>query len=156
MALVAFDNGTADGKADSHAVALCCVEGLEKPIHAFRIETDTGVAQIDSLRIDEDETARQAARFYSTFDARVDTEAAALRALGASIVVGDIAPLAFASAARAGVPSAALGNFTWDWIYAGYPGFQRLAPGVLEIIRDSYATATLALRLWRFGVEPRQ
>jgi UDP:flavonoid glycosyltransferase YjiC (YdhE family) len=118
-------------------------------------ETDSGIAQIDSLRIDEDETARRAARFYSTFDARVDTEVAALRALGASIVVGDIAPLAFAAAARAGVPSVALANFTWDWIYAGYPGFERLAPGVLEIIRDSYATAALALRLpLHGGFEP--
>jgi L-arabinokinase len=130
-------------------------QSAHKSVEIVPIETDSGIAQIDSLRIDEDETARRAARFYSTFEARVDTEGAALRALGASIVVGDIAPLAFAAAARAGVPSAALGNFTWDWIYAGYPEFRRLAPGVLEIIRDSYATAALALRLpLHGGFEP--
>ena len=116
-------------------------------IELVPIETDTGMAQIDSLSIDEDESARRAARFYRTFDARVDAEAAALRSLGASLVVGDIPPLAFAAAARARVPSAALGNFTWDWIYAAYPRFEQLAPGVLEIIRHSYAAATLALRL---------
>src|SRR5580704_7105618 len=63
------------------------------PIEIVPVETDTGMAQIDSLRIDEDETAHRAARFYSTFDARVETEAAALRSLNASMVVGDIPPL---------------------------------------------------------------
>ena len=32
----------------------------------------------------------------------------------------DIPPLAFAAARAAGLPSIALGNFTWDWIYEGY------------------------------------
>jgi hypothetical protein len=146
-------NGLAERRPDARIVVRTTVprwlfdQSAHGTVEIVPIDTDSGIAQIDSLRIDEDETARRAAGFYSTFDARVDAEAAALRALGASIVVGDIAPLAFAAAARAGVPSAALGNFTWDWIYAGYPGFERLAPGVLEIIRDSYSTATLALRL---------
>jgi hypothetical protein len=154
-------NGLAARRTDVRTVVRTTVprwlfeRSARESVEIVPIETDSGVAQIDSLRIDEDETARRAARFYRTFDARVDTEAAALRALGASIVVGDIAPLAFAAAARAGVPSVALGNFTWDWIYAGYPGFERLAPGVLAIIRDSYATATLALRLpLHGGFEP--
>jgi UDP:flavonoid glycosyltransferase YjiC (YdhE family) len=124
-------------------------------IELVPIETDTGVTQIDSLRIDEDETARRAAQFYGTFDARAGAEAAALRSLGASIVVGDIPPLAFAAAALARVPSAALGNFTWDWIYAAYPRFERLAPGVLEIISRSYTAASLALRLpFHGGFQP--
>jgi L-arabinokinase len=110
-------------------------------------DTDTGVAQIDSLRLDEDETARRAARFYASFDERAGAEAEVLRSLGASLVVGDIPPLAFAAAHRAGVPSIALGNFTWDWIYAGYPQFERLAPGVIDRIAAAYATATRALRL---------
>jgi len=116
-------------------------------IELVPIETDTGVTQIDSLRIDEDDTARRAAQFYGTFDARAGAEAAALSSLGASIVVGDIPPLAFAAAALARVPSMALGNFTWDWIYAAYPRFEPLAPGILEIIRRSYTAASLALRL---------
>jgi L-arabinokinase len=110
-------------------------------------DTDIGVVQRDSLTLDEDETARQAARFYEGFARRVDEEAAVLQMLNASVVVGDIPPLAFAAAARAGVPSLALGNFTWDWIYEGYPQFERLAPGVLDIIRGAYGGATQALRL---------
>lgn len=112
-----------------------------------RADVDTGVAQVDSLRLDEDETARRAADFYSRFAEHVDGEAAVLRSLEAKVVVGDIPPLAHAAAARAGVPSAAFGNFTWDWIYGGYPSFERLASGVIGLIRESYSRATLALRL---------
>jgi L-arabinokinase len=110
-------------------------------------DTDVGMVQIDSLRLDEDETARQAARFYADFQRRVTEEAAALRRLRASIVIADIPPLAFPAARAAGVPSVALGNFTWDWIYEHYPQFESIAPGVLATIRTAYATATCALRL---------
>jgi hypothetical protein len=40
-----------------------------------------------------------------------------------------------------------LGNFTWDWIYAAYPQFETIAPGVVETIGASYARAAQALRL---------
>jgi L-arabinokinase len=110
-------------------------------------ETDTGVSQIDSLRPDEDDTARRAAAFYAEFDRRTLEEAAVLGRLDAALVIGDIPPLAFAAAARAGVPSVAVGNFTWDWIYRGYPAFDRAAPGVVDTIRHAYGHATHALRL---------
>jgi L-arabinokinase len=118
-------------------------------------DTDTGVIQRDSLSLDEPETIRQAGAFYRDFltpapgrdRSRVDDEAAFLTAIGATIVVGDIPPLAFAAAGRAGIPSVALGNFTWDWIYGGYPAFAREAADVIGVIRDAYACATLALRL---------
>src|SRR3970282_947656 len=54
--------------------------------------------------------------------------------------------LAFAVGAAAGIPSIALGNFTWDWIYADYPRV-RLAPSLLPTIRGAYAKASMALRL---------
>ena len=114
-------------------------------------ETDTGVAQLDSLRLDEEKTAADAARFHATFDDRVAHEAAALRDQRAAVVVGDIPALAFAAAARAGVPSVALANFTWDWIYEGIPHFESLAPGVLTTLRDAYARTSLALRLPMHG-----
>jgi UDP:flavonoid glycosyltransferase YjiC (YdhE family) len=118
-------------------------------------EPDTGAVQLDSLRLDEDETARRAAGFYRGFEARVDAEARLLAACGADVVVGDIPPLAFAAAARAARPSVAFGNFTWDWIYGDYPRFEELAPGVLGAIRTAYAEATLALRLpLHGGFEP--
>lgn len=125
------------------------------PIEIQVAETDTGMAQIGSLALDEDGSALEAARFYGSFDARVESESVRIASVGASVVVGDVPPLAFAAAARAGVPSVAVANFTWDWIYAAYPQFEHLAPGVLGVIRDAYSTATTALRLpLHGGFEP--
>jgi L-arabinokinase len=125
------------------------------PIELQEVEVDTGVVQIDSLRLDEDETALRAARFYATFEPRAEAEAAVLAELDASLVVGDVPPLAFAAAARARVRSMALANFTWDWIYSAYPRFERLAPGVIDVIRGAYARTTRALRLpLHGGFEP--
>jgi L-arabinokinase len=127
----------------------------ENAIEVQCVEVDTGMVQVDSLTIDHELTATRAATFYATFEARVDAEARVLRELDARLVVGDIPPLAFAAAERAGIGSIAVGNFTWDWIYEGAPGFEALAPGVLPRIRDAYATATLALRLpFHGGFEP--
>src|ERR1700693_120397 len=42
-------------------------------------ETDTGMVQLDSLRLDVEETARCTAAFYRDFDRRVADEAATLR-----------------------------------------------------------------------------
>ena len=120
---------------------------LQAPAEVSPCETDTGVVQHDGLSIDEDETARRAAAFYAGFDACVERERRWLVDRSATIVVGDIPPLAFAAAQAAGVPSVAISNFTWDWIYAGFPNFDRLAPGVRQQIADANALATLALRL---------
>jgi L-arabinokinase len=117
------------------------------PIELQQAESDTGVAQIDSLQIDEGATARRAAAFHEDFKARADAEASVLRELGATLVVADVPPLACAAAERAGIPSVVLGNFTWDWIYAGFPQFETAAPGVIDAIADAYARATRALRL---------
>ena len=74
-------------------------------------------------RLDEDETARVRRAFYADFDRRVARRSRSpAPSADAALVVGDIPPLAFAAAARAGVPSVAIGNFTWDWIYGVYRG----------------------------------
>jgi L-arabinokinase len=121
------------------------------PIEFTTVECDTGIVQIDSLRLDADESIRRADAFHAELDERAAREAAFLRSVGARVVVGDIPPLAFAAAARAGVPSIALGNFTWDWIYAGYPEQLASAPSLLPRIWKAYAQADVALRLPMHG-----
>ena len=93
---------------------------LRAPVDFQQTECDTGVVQFDSLRLDEAETVRRAAAFYAGFDARVAAERDLLRSMRPSLIVGDVPPLAFAAARAAGVPSIAIANFTWDWIYEGY------------------------------------
>jgi L-arabinokinase len=110
------------------------------------LETDTGVVQIDALTLDEADSIRRAWSFHSDLVTRAASETRSLRELGATLIVGDIPPLAFAVGAAAGIPSIALGNFTWDWVYADYPRV-RLAPSLLPAIRGAYAKASMALRL---------
>jgi L-arabinokinase len=110
------------------------------------LECDTGVVQIDSLNLDEADSIRRASAFHSDLVTRAASETRMLRELGAGLIVGDIPPLAFAVGAAAGIPSIALGNFTWDWVYSEYPRV-RLAPSLLPTIRGAYAKASMALRL---------
>lgn len=120
---------------------------LREPIDIVPIEVDTGLAQIDSLTIDENETGHRARRFYEHFDERVGAEASWLQAAGVQLVLSDVPPLATAAAVRAGIPSLVIANFTWDWIYQGLERFDRDAPGVLSTIERAYASTTCALRL---------
>ncbi len=111
------------------------------------VETDTGMVQPDSLTIDVAASIGQAHAFHRSLDARADAEAVRLAAGRVDLVVGDIPPLACAAAARSGVPSVVVGNFTWDWIYAGYPETAALAPTLVATIRAAYAQADQAWRL---------
>lgn len=113
---------------------------------------DTGVVQIDSLRLDEEESARRAAAFYATFEERVAREAAFLHEHRVDLVVSDAPPLACAAADIAGRRSIVISNFTWDWIYAAYrEPFGRIAPHVLPEIRQAYSDASEGWRLPMHG-----
>ena len=130
-------------------------QSVSKPIEFQTCEADTGVAQIDSLRLDEAETARRAASFYAEFHRRAAAEATILRTIKPDVVIADVPPLGVAAAHLADIPSVVLANFTWDWIYAAYPDFELLAPGVVDVIRKAYSTTTRALRLpLHGGFEP--
>jgi UDP:flavonoid glycosyltransferase YjiC (YdhE family) len=111
------------------------------------LECDTGAVQIGSLHLDPGETVRRAQAFMRDWPARVAAEAAVLRAHGATLVLADIPPLGIAAAKAAGLPAVAMSNFTWDWIYAAYPGTSDLS----RAIGDVYAGADLALRLPLWG-----
>lgn len=114
------------------------------------LECDTGIVQIDALTLDEADSIRRAAAFHTELVTRAASETRILRELGAGLIVGDIPPLAFAVGGSAGIPSVAIGNFTWDWVYADYPRV-RLAPSLLPAVRGAYAKASIALRLPMHG-----
>ena len=118
-----------------------------RSVRLSEVETDTGVVQIDSLRLDAAATIARATGFMRTFDARVKDEVDLLRLLGATLVIADLPPLGIAAARAAGVPAIAYGNFTWDWIYANYPGSHDL----VAQIGDIYSHTTFALRLPLWG-----
>jgi hypothetical protein len=109
------------------------------------LQCDAGMVQIDSLHIDTAASIRQAVEFQARVPALIATEAAYLRENGARMAIGDIPPLAAAAAHTAGIPSVAIGNFTWDWIYESYR--DQAAFELAREIRALYRHATIALRL---------
>ena len=132
----------------SSSVPAFLFEGVVKPpLSVRRVACDVGLAQRDALVIDEAGTVAAWRAFMAGWDGLVAAEAAWLREAGARLVVGDIPPLAFEAAQRAGLPSVAVGNFSWDWIYGHLAPRE---PGLAEAAarcRESYGRAELLLRL---------
>ena len=107
---------------------------------------DPGVIQRDSITHDDEASVAAARAFYRDFDRHVEAEARRLAGLGVDLIVGDIPPLAFAVASALGVPSLAIANFTWDWIYETMPGLAT-DTRTTATIREAYRLATRALAL---------
>ena len=111
------------------------------------VETDTGIVQIDSLHLDAMETVARVRQFMGTFEQRVQDEIEAIAPQRASLVLADIPALGVAVGKQAGLPTVALGNFTWDWIYSGYPD----TTDIVQSIGAAYSSADAALRLPMHG-----
>ncbi|WP_305042504.1 hypothetical protein [Geoalkalibacter sp.] len=122
------------------------------PVRARRL--DIGVLQRDSLHMDEGATLRAYRRLLAEREALLAEETASLRAAGVTLVVADIAPLAFAVAAAAGIAGVGVANFTWDWIYEDLIARHGDFADVLAAVRDDYRRATAFLRLPFAGTFP--
>jgi L-arabinokinase len=120
---------------------------IAPPLSVCRVECDVGLVQHDALAIDVGRTVAAWQGFMEGWEGRVAGEAAWLRGAGARLVLGDIPPLAFAAAAAAGVPSIALGNFSWDWIYAHLAVREPILSEAAGRAAEAYALADLLLRL---------
>jgi L-arabinokinase len=121
------------------------ITGREVPVEGLPL--DIAVAQSDPLHVDLEETLRKAKRYLSRWDELVAREVEACRKAQVSLIVGDIPPVAFAAARALGIPSLALANFSWEWIYEDYaskePGFGPVA----SLLKEAYSQASLLLKL---------
>ncbi len=140
-------------RAPSLSMAVCTqapaslFEVVGGPLTVRPLECDVGLVQKDALTIDEPATATAVRRFLTGWDRLVAAEARFLRDSGARLVLGDIPPLAFAAAADASVPSIALGNFSWDWIYRHLARREPALGKAADLAAAAYERATLLLRL---------
>jgi hypothetical protein len=127
---------------------------LDPAVPVRRLSLDLGVLQRDSLVMEEAATLEACRDFLPQRTQLVSAEAASLRTAGISLVAADIPAPAFAAAAAAGIPSVAISNFSWDWIYAGlaekHPGFE----DVVAAVADDYTQADRLLRLPFYGDFP--
>lgn len=120
---------------------------VRAPFRYLEGPCDTGVVQVDSLELDERRTIREADAFHRRLPELAEQEAAILRREDVRLVIADAPPLACAAAALANVPAVVLANFTWDWIYEGYPEPLAAAPRLVPDIQAAYAAASAGWRL---------
>lgn len=117
------------------------------PVSYFRRAFDVGMQQRDSLEMDLGGTLLGCRALHAEIPRLIENELRFIREHDIRLILGDIPPVAFEIASRASVPSAAITNFTWDWIYRAYlhayPAFLPL----IEEMEGFYRKATIALTL---------
>jgi hypothetical protein len=115
---------------------------------AFRtLECDVGLVQQDALTIDEGETLVRWRAFQADNGDRIDAEWRWLRHAKTRVVLGDVPPLAFEAAAEAGIPSVALANFSWDWVYRHFSRRRAGLGTAASAAAAAYARCGLLLKL---------
>ena len=96
-------------------------ESLPRCFTYHRLASDIGLVQNSALIEDLEATVKRLDDAPFNDPGVIGTLCERLRRLGCSVVVSDISPLGLEVAARIGLSSVLVENFTWDWIYANYP-----------------------------------
>lgn len=111
-------------------------------------QQDIGCIQDGPLKIDVDATWAAHHRFHDTWAVRLSHEVTAMHAASPSVVIADTPYLAIEAGFRAGIPTIALANFTWDLVLKEYCCASDFAQQqLIQRIRESYAKADRALRI---------
>ena len=108
---------------------------------------DVGMVQKDSIRVDVAATLTQALELVEERPNLIDYEAEMLRGESADLVVADIPSIPIEAAAEAGIPAVAVGNFSWDWIYAPFVVRDPRWRNVIQLFEEGYRQAKLLLKL---------
>ncbi len=107
---------------------------------------DVGMVQRDSIRVDVPATQAACRALLDEAPRLLQREQQFLRDAGIRAVVCDIPAIPLAAARALGLPSLAVGNFAWDWIYEEFaerdPGWRP----VVDHFRSGYAHCDLLLR----------
>jgi hypothetical protein len=116
-----------------------------------RLNLDFGVVQQNSFSVDRLATLTAYEKLLKQKKSLIDIEGKFFFDEKIDAVISDITPLAFQAATYNDIPSLAVGNFSWDWIYSDwiqqYPRFGF----IIEDIRSCYHQARILYRLPFYG-----
>jgi len=102
---------------------------LPFPVSYAERPMDVGIVQRDSLQMNIEETLYACESLHKRMPALVEENLAFIEQKKIRLVLGDIPPLCFEIASQASLPSVAIGNFSWDWVYRAYlPSFPSFLP----------------------------
>jgi L-arabinokinase len=108
---------------------------------------DVGMVQLDSIRVDLEATLTRLRELYARRKELVRQESAFLRDSGAVGAVVDIPALPLEAAGALGLPTVAVANFGWNWIYREVAERDPRWLEPVEAIEEGYSRADLLLRL---------
>jgi len=108
---------------------------------------DVGLVQKDSLQSDLFQTLEKLEALYAREEELIEQERRFIAENNIGLVAADIPAIPLAAAQRAGVANIAIGNFSWDWIYADYAKDNPRWNFFAEKFRAVYAKTDLLLRL---------
>jgi L-arabinokinase len=108
---------------------------------------DVGLVQKDSLQSDFFQTFEKLEALYAREEELIEQERRFIAENNIGLVAADIPAIPLAAAQRADIPNIAIGNFSWDWIYADYAKDNPRWEFFVEKFRAVYAKTDLLLRL---------
>ena len=108
---------------------------------------DVGLVQKDSLQSDLFRTLEKLEALYNRETELIEQERHFITGNDVAVVAADIPAIPLAAAQRAGVPNMAVGNFSWDWIYAEYAKDNPRWEFFVNKFRGVYVKTDLLLRL---------
>jgi hypothetical protein len=124
------------------------VERLKVPWEISPTQQDVGCVQQGPMTIDVEATWHEHHQFHATWNERLLTEVASMKAAEPDLILADTPYLALAAGKAASIPAVALASFTWDLILSGYQAPPTInGQAILESIRQAYRHADLALRI---------
>ncbi|MEM7353269.1 MAG: hypothetical protein AAF657_20910 [Acidobacteriota bacterium] len=121
-------------------------QSLDRAVTAHPVATDLGLIQASSLEEDLDETIHQLRSWVPFGNERLDPLARLVTTMGCDLVLCDIAPIGLAVAARCGLPSVLIENFTWDWIYRGYLAQKPELAEIADELEKAFHSARLRIQ----------
>jgi hypothetical protein len=100
--------------------------------------TDIGLVQKTPFSHDLEETIETLDRFIPFDPGLISDTAGFLKERACQLVVCDISPIGISIAAKAGIPSILIENFTWDWIYEDFAHVDARICRYVNFFREIY------------------
>jgi len=152
-----WENGASAIPGAGKTFPIIVKTGLPRPFLASRLPLDrltlipdvfdVGLIQKDSIRVDLDASLNAIEKLYAQEEELINGEVEFIRRHDVGVVVADIPAIPLAAARHAGVPSVAVGNFGWDWIYSDFIRHDSRWQLYAEKFRQVYRQTDLLIRI---------
>lgn len=111
-----------------------------------RASLDVGMVQRDAVAVDLEATLERVRGLCEGWSRTVADERDWLSQNGVRLVLSDIPAIPLQAAAESSIANAALGNFSWDWIYSAFQDQDPVWARAVTLFRKAYGQCDRLLR----------